>query len=775
MNFKTLPSFLLLGLTQLFAQSPVLTQSGGWFEAVYAEWQPVSGASGYNVYYSGEGLIDQKIDAPLIRSYGSYLRADVPGLKAGSYTLKIVPVISGSEATPTITPSLNVIAHDRSGFAFNGGRVPGAYQTDGTPKNAAIIVYLTDKNKDSISLDVQTGSSAYTTATGMQAILDAYKKGKDTRPLIIRMIGQVTDLSYMLGGDLVIENANNASSYITFEGIGSDATADGWGLRIKNASNVEIRNLGVMNVNSTEGDNIGLQQNNDYIWVHNVDFFYGHAGSDPDQLKGDGALDCKKSTYITFAYNHFWDNGKTNLLGLSEGTTSGLYITYHHNWYDHSDSRHPRVRYYSAHVYNNYYDGNSKYGIGSTLGSSVFAEGNYFRNAKYPMLTSMQGSDVWDTSADKLDESIGTFSNEDGGSIKAWNNYMEGQKRFAPYNDASYTDSKVNFDAYVASSRNEQVLATVISRQGANTYNNFDTDSGIMYTYTAQSPIDAKTTVMQYAGRLNGGDFKWTFNNAVDDESYAVNTALKSALTNYTTSLVSIQSESGIVITSSSSQPSSSGAVSSSSVASSSSNTPSSSSYTVGDENHNFTASGLSSGFYTIEGNLSTAKGTVSYAGFTLTQCLKMESASRISFTTFSTDTITLVFNATFTGNIKIDGVNHLVNNGLLTLTLTPGAHEITKGDISNIYYIELHFESDSTTRLNAEEIPLAFSLSGAELDINPQFSHLKISIYDLRGSLIRPPILQTHRISLSNFSKGSYIVKIQSDQGEWRQQILVP
>ena len=57
----------------------------------------------------------------------------------------------------------------------------------------------------------------------------------------------------------------------------------------------------------------GLQQGNDHIWVHNCDFFYGHAGSDADQVKGDGALDTKTSTYVTHSYNHFWDNGKCNL------------------------------------------------------------------------------------------------------------------------------------------------------------------------------------------------------------------------------------------------------------------------------------------------------------------------------------------------------------------------------------------------------------------------------------------------------------------------------
>ena len=105
----------------------------------------------------------------------------------------------------------------------------------------------------------------------------------------------------MLNGDLVIENNNNSSSYITFEGVGYDAIANGWGIRIKNASNIEIRNLGFMLTTAAEGDNISLQQKNDYIWVHNNDLFYGYPGKDADQAKGDGALDAKKSGYITFS------------------------------------------------------------------------------------------------------------------------------------------------------------------------------------------------------------------------------------------------------------------------------------------------------------------------------------------------------------------------------------------------------------------------------------------------------------------------------------------
>ncbi|WP_026727122.1 T9SS type A sorting domain-containing protein [Flavobacterium denitrificans] len=547
--------FVFFVTAQIWAQQVTITEASGWLETAFVKWQPVSNAQTYNVYYSGEGSTDRKIDDQLIRSYGSYYRADVPGLKAGSYTIKVKPVISGTEGIGSITSALTVSAHDRNGFAFESGRVPGGYKADGTPKDNAVILYITQNTKNTISMNI-TGASA-NPCVGLQNILYAIKKGKDTRPFIIRLIGNITDMTVMEGGDVVIENANNASSYVTIEGIGNDAVANGWGVRLKSASNIEVSNLGFMNCNSTAGDNVGMQQNNDHIWVHNCDLFYGNAGSDADQIKGDGALDNKSSTYITLSYNHFWDNGKASLLGLSEGTTTGLYITYHHNWFDHSDSRHPRVRYYSAHIYNNYYDGVSKYGAGSTLGSSLFIEGNYYRNSKHPMLTSLQGTDIWDE-ANQVNNAgtMGTFSGEAGGSIKAYNNTFDtsngtNNMRFVAYNDpnplyniSGKISSATDFDAYVATTRGETVSSTIKSKSGANSYNNFDTDATLyVKNLVVDQPATAKTKVTQYAGRISGGDLKWTFDNSVDDTSSLVITALKSALTNYTGTLVAVQGE----------------------------------------------------------------------------------------------------------------------------------------------------------------------------------------------------------------------------------------
>ena len=533
-----------LGFVSVASAQVTLGEAGGWLESAYAEWT-ADGSDSYNVYYSGNGASNAKVDAELVRKYGSKWRVDVPGLKAGDYTLKIASVKGGKETASATTKTLSVKAHDRSGFAYSNGRLPGAYKKDGTLKDGAVVIYVSESTKNTVSLDVITSSKGATTACkGLQAILAGYKKGYDTRPLDIRIIGNVTDPDSTDKGDILVDLGKKEEPSLTIEGVGMDATANGWGIRIKNAQNVEVRNLGIMNVNSGEGDNIGLQQDNQYIWVHNCDFFYGDAGSDADQVKGDGALDCKKSTYVTFSYNHFWDNGKSNLLGLSEGTTDGLYITYHHNWYDHSDSRHPRVRYYSAHVYNNYYDGNAKYGAGSTLGSSVFMEANYFRNCKYPMMTSMQGSDVYAGSEKRDTKNNPTFSGEDGGTIKAFNNYMEGSYTFIPYGASKYVlkgaetaagsiDTKADFDAYVVDARNTKVPNTVKSYAGGNTYNNFDTDNSVMYSYTADEPAVAKANVEKYAGRVQGGDFRWNFDNSKDDVAYAVNQTLKDALVAY--------------------------------------------------------------------------------------------------------------------------------------------------------------------------------------------------------------------------------------------------
>ena len=501
---------------------------GGDLESAYVEFDKLENFTDYNAYVKRDGDASFKLlDKQLIRQYSNYYRVDAVGLKAGTYSIKLVPFANSSEVSDaaTIISNITVKEHTRTGFAFVNGTSSGAYNDDGTLKSNAQVVYVANSNKDTVTLTTVDKKGNTVTLTGIQNIITNMKSNTKCNPLCIRFIGNITDPSVLTKGDLYIDTA---SAGLTIEGIGNDTTINGFGIVMKNSSNVEVRNLGFMNCNSEEGDCCGLQQGNDHCWVHNCDFFYGDAGSDADQVKGDGSLDTKTSSYITHSFNHFWDTGKSNLQGMkSEKTTN--YITYHHNWYDHSDSRHPRIRTCTVHIYNNYFDGNSKYGVGVTMGASAFVENNYFRSTATmkPMLISMQGSDIKDGK--------GTFSSENGGIIKAYGNTFDGNASFI-----SHTENATSFDAYVATSRDEKVPDTYKALQGSTTYNNFDTDSSLMYNYNVETPEEAKETVTSYAGRVQGGDLKWTFNNETDDPRHDVDTNLKNALVNYTGTLVNV-------------------------------------------------------------------------------------------------------------------------------------------------------------------------------------------------------------------------------------------
>ncbi|OOM77201.1 right-handed parallel beta-helix repeat-containing protein [Clostridium sp. BL-8] len=508
-----------------------ILDSEGWLESAYVEWSPVSGATGYDVYYKEASASDssyKQIDTDLIRKYPSYFRADVLGLAAGSYVIKIVPVANNAEVTSeqTITKTLSVKANTREGFAFSSaspmGTGSGGYNDDGTIASNAQILYVTADNVNTITADVITNSKGTkTTCTGLVDILAKRQKGYDKAPLIIRMIGEVkaSDISGLnSNGYLQLKGCYN----VTLEGVGEDATVYGWGILVRDAHNVEVRNLGIM---LFPDDGISLDTDNENIWIHNNDIFYGAAGSDADQVKGDGSCDIKQnSTYVTVSYNHFHDSGKSSLCGMSD--TENFFVTYHHNWFDHSDSRHPRIRVGTVHVYNNYFDGNAKYGVGVTKGSSAFVEANYFRDCKYPMLTSLQGTDIYNNSK-------GTFSDEEGGMIKAYNNKIEEASRLVYANQDS-----TQFDAYLAASRNEAVPSTYKTVSGAHTYNNFDTSSS-MYKYTPDSPENVESVVTTYAGRINGGDFIWNFTDA-DDADDSLNTQLMAKIKGYQSDLVSV-------------------------------------------------------------------------------------------------------------------------------------------------------------------------------------------------------------------------------------------
>ncbi|MEV4721463.1 right-handed parallel beta-helix repeat-containing protein [Micromonospora noduli] len=214
------------------------------------------------------------------------------------------------------------------------------------------------------------GGQTVTVSDG-PALADALESAA---PLIIRVQGSLT----------MPDKMNDVRSNKTVLGVGN-ATLDN-GLNVSSASNVIIRNL---TFRGWDDDAVNVQ-NSRNVWIDHNTFDGGY----------DGALDIKReSDFVTVSWNRVTNHTKSMLLGHDDGFTADighLRVTYHHNWFDGSKERHPRVRFGDpVHVFNNYYFG-ADYGVASTMGAGVLVEGNYFENVTRPTAVGYAESDPGD-------------------------------------------------------------------------------------------------------------------------------------------------------------------------------------------------------------------------------------------------------------------------------------------------------------------------------------------------------------------------------------------
>ena len=664
-----------------------ITEAKGWQESAYLKWAPFEGASSYNVYVD-----DKKIDAQLVRQYKSYYRADVLGLKEGTYSVKVVPVnAEGKEIAGANTASnLVVKSYNREGFAHFKYAGVGAYNNDGTLKAGAKVLYITAKTAKTVSTTVNTGKQE--TITGLQSIIDAYSKGKDKTPIAFRIIGKVnlSDLDHISSSAEGLQ-VKGAKMNMTFEGVGDDATVYGFGFLLREAESVEFRNFAIMRCLD---DAMSLDTDNSHVWIHNMDLFYGKKGGAADQAKGDGTVDIKgDSQYITVAYNRFWDNGKASMCGMTSESGPN-YITYHHNWFDHSDSRMARIRTMSVHMYNNYYLHNDVYGVGATSGSSVFMESNYFDATKRPIMSSLQGTDA---------KGDGTFSGEKGGLIKAYGNVFANKPDNFSY--IPYAENNTSFDAYEVSDPSEQVPSSVKTLVGGTSYDNFDTNSSLMYAYAADKAEDVPSIVEGFygAGRLNHGDIDFV----IPDETVVTNghqqpwPALASILDAYTSGVVKVFGESNATGEGGSTEGGSTGGETGGSgeggsTGGSTGGSEGGSTVTPieGTVTCSFAGGKASNSSFTVAGNFKNSTTGVTVDGNTYNDYLKLESsAGTVSFKTTAKMQMTCYTGDT-KAKLKIDGadVTGDTTKGVVTVTLEVGDHSIAKAGSGSksLYLIKL-------------------------------------------------------------------------------------
>ncbi|WP_238434061.1 pectate lyase family protein [Micromonospora tarensis] len=190
-------------------------------------------------------------------------------------------------------------------------------------------------------------------------------------------IDTIGPMVIQVSGVIRISSKQGVRPNKTIIGIGS-AEITGGGLDFYRSYNVIVRNI---NFTAAEDDAINVGQNSHHIWIdHNR--FAGAVDGSVDIVRG--------ADYVTVSWNHFDHADKSMLIGHSDGAastdTGHLKVSIHHNFFDHSRQRHPRVRFGEpVHVYNNYFLGNALYGVASTENAGVLVEGNYFRDVPFPL------------------------------------------------------------------------------------------------------------------------------------------------------------------------------------------------------------------------------------------------------------------------------------------------------------------------------------------------------------------------------------------------------
>jgi pectate lyase len=194
-----------------------------------------------------------------------------------------------------------------------------------------------------------------------------------------------------VSGTINLTSQISVKSDKTIDGRGANITITGYGLKISGASNIIITDIvfdkSAEGVSEAEGDAIRIYNGAHDIWVHHCEFSRWF----------DGCVDITgASTNVTVSWCKFHDHDKVMLIGASPDDTGDVVIrvTLHHNFFNGTKERHPRLRFGKVDAYNNYLYHWGSYGMATCMYGQLLVEANIFEagSDKDAVLTSY-GSD----------------------------------------------------------------------------------------------------------------------------------------------------------------------------------------------------------------------------------------------------------------------------------------------------------------------------------------------------------------------------------------------
>jgi uncharacterized protein YjdB len=273
--------------------------------------------------------------------------------------------------------------------------------------SAAITVTTADGNKTaSCSITVNIGTTQVNTSMiGYATVEGGTTGGAGGNTITISTLAQLQSWVSSREGnttpEIVYINTKIASSddlvltikdgaNISIYGVGTSGELQNIGLNIRDYKNVIVRNLKIHEV-FYPNDALTLDAC-EHVWVDHCEF-YSKIGSGITVDTYDGLLDIKKgSRYVTVSWCYLHDHMKCSLIGHTDNsgqqsTDSQMRITYHHNWFSHTDGRNPSIRFGAIHMFNNYYEEISDYGLAARDGAHAKVENCHYNNVLLSMST----------------------------------------------------------------------------------------------------------------------------------------------------------------------------------------------------------------------------------------------------------------------------------------------------------------------------------------------------------------------------------------------------
>ncbi len=508
------------------------------------------------------------VDEELIRATDSATaRVDIVGLKGGAeYDFKITT----SAGDPLEISGMRINSYDRSGYAhFNYTSGVGAYNDDGTLKDNALVIYVTEQNKDTVMKEVceqnadvpmfkipycndsgvvgknwnknadgigwwlnnnqYTASNAASSSNKVPSnTYDATNGSKLAfksvdRPIVIRFIGTVTTPEGCTGYNSTEEGGGKGDNghmarmknlkNITLEGIGSDAEIKGWGFHFiagtdaKNGqgTSFEVRNL---KFNEYPEDAIGME------------------GQQSGSVISAGVERCwiHNNTFLPGRCDNPAESDKAEGDGSCD-FKRGQYFTCSYNWFEYCHKTNLIGSSDSSLQYNLTYHHNVWWQCGSRIPLTRQANVHFYNNYVYgdftetstpyphiskPALSyvhSLRANSYLFSEANYYDGMKQITDGKAGGAGKAWNNMYY---------------SCFGANTLVAASSREQKVSNKCAYNGTD-YSSFDTNPSQFYYDTVNKKSNcyltdaatARTECLKFAG--------------VQKRTYDINTGMVSA------------------------------------------------------------------------------------------------------------------------------------------------------------------------------------------------------------------------------------------------------